>query len=150
MTIVSGILKYQNSDRALLECDLGKFVINDKRLEQFPTGNYKGLFELIRIIPVAQMVEGGLIVETAAELKTFALTDSFKEPVKSNSADLFTPQTEDSSEKDKELFGTLWPLGGNIKQDFTLDRDILRKQSQRLKELGYVFDKDNQTWLISA
>jgi Protein of unknown function (DUF3275) len=60
-----------------------------------------------------------------------------------------TPSLADSSE-DVALFGMLWPLGPTVKLDSTVDRRLLRQQSQRLDKLGYEFDPPTQHWLLKA
>jgi hypothetical protein len=58
------------------------------------------------------------------------------------------PKVESKTEPtvDAELFGDLWPLAQRIKLDSTLPRMLLRQQSQRLAQLDYVFDAQNQTF----
>lgn len=46
---------------------------------------------------------------------------------------------------DEELFGILWPLGDIVKLDATVGRLILRKQIDRLTQLGYEIELD-QNW----
>lgn len=48
--------------------------------------------------------------------------------------------------EDELLFGSLWPLGESVKIDPTVNRQMIRDQSRRLTELGYVLDFRNQTW----
>lgn len=55
------------------------------------------------------------------------------------------PAANDSS-ADAELFGTVWPLGAEVKLDTTVDRQRLRAQSNRLNELGYHMDFKRQLW----
>ncbi len=51
------------------------------------------------------------------------------------------------TETDAELFGLLWPLANPLKLDPTVDRNVFRKQRDRLKALGYKFQAINQQWL---
>ena len=45
-----------------------------------------------------------------------------------------------------ELFGTIWPLGSEVRLDTTVDRQRLRAQCARLGELGYELDFKLQLW----
>jgi hypothetical protein len=49
---------------------------------------------------------------------------------------------------DEKLFGTLWPLGPEVKLDTTVDRMVFRKQRERLKALGYKFSAVGQVWKL--
>ena len=51
------------------------------------------------------------------------------------------------TETDAELFGLLWPLASPLKLDPTVDRNVFRKQRDRLKALGYTFEPIGQQWL---
>jgi hypothetical protein len=51
---------------------------------------------------------------------------------------------------DVALFGSVWPLGPIVKLDRTVDRLLLRKQRNRLDELGYAFDYVSQEWSLKA
>lgn len=155
---IGGILKYQSQKGlALLECDLGKFIINDSKLNDLPCGNHEGLFEINKVAPFAQATDRGLVLEIAAELVRFALVNPLpkKEDTianKKHQQDIFNTYEQKASdncfkENDSELFEYLWPLGDSVKLDFTIDRDTLRKQTARLRELGYSFNKDQQVWL---
>lgn len=48
--------------------------------------------------------------------------------------------------EDAELFGTIWPLGSDVRLDTTVDRQRLRAQCARLGELGYELDFKLQLW----
>jgi hypothetical protein len=56
-----------------------------------------------------------------------------------------SPQ-QSAQDADTELFGGVWPLGAQVKLDFTVDRQKLRLQCLRLGELGYELDFRNQVW----
>jgi hypothetical protein len=45
------------------------------------------------------------------------------------------------------LFGHIYPLGGTVALDPTVDRARFRRQRDRLKELGYRFEPLQQSWL---
>jgi hypothetical protein len=55
-------------------------------------------------------------------------------------------ETTDSA-ADTELFGLLWPLADALKLDPTVDRNIFRKQRDRLKAIGYRFEPMGQQWI---
>jgi len=55
--------------------------------------------------------------------------------------------TETAESTDAQLFGLLWPLGETVKLDATVDRLTQRKQVERLKALGFVWDFKQQLWL---
>ena len=57
-------------------------------------------------------------------------------------------QTEDDA--DKALFGHIYPLGGIVALDPTVDRAQFRRQRDRLKALGYHFDPLQQSWMKAA
>lgn len=52
--------------------------------------------------------------------------------------------------EDVELFGHIWPLGESVKLDSTVDRGMFRAQISRLKQLGYRFEPQTQTWHFGA
>ncbi len=51
---------------------------------------------------------------------------------------------------DAALFATLWPLSGIVKLDATVDRRVLRRQRDRLDQLGYAFAPLSQDWHLAA
>ena len=51
-----------------------------------------------------------------------------------------------SENDDAALFGVLYPIGQTVKLDSTVDRKLLRRQKERLEQLGYRFDFNNQIW----
>ena len=55
-------------------------------------------------------------------------------------------EVEASAKGDDALFGTLWPLGTQVRLDPTVDRKRFREQRNRLKALGYTFDAIEQIW----
>src|SRR5690606_10614249 len=58
--------------------------------------------------------------------------------------------TSASEDDDATLFGALWPLGGIVKLDATVDRRVLRQQRDRLGALGYEFAPLSQDWHRAA
>ena len=57
-----------------------------------------------------------------------------------------TAAASEASADDATLFGALWPLGGVVKLDATVDRRVLRQQRDRLGALGYEFAPMSQDW----
>lgn len=71
------------------------------------------------------------------------------DPIDTDKPEPATTETEPESSTDsddKSLFGLLIPLGESVKLDPSVDRQVLRAQTVRLKELGYEFDAKCQTW----
>ena len=56
------------------------------------------------------------------------------------------PTFQQTEAEDAALFGDLWPLGFVVKLDATVTRLVLRKQSERLGQLGYIFEPLTQNW----
>ena len=56
----------------------------------------------------------------------------------------------EEEDPDKILFGHLYPLGGAVALDPTVDRARFRRQRDRLKELGYRFEPLQQSWIMTA
>lgn len=56
----------------------------------------------------------------------------------------------EEEDQDKILFGHLYPLGGTVALDPTVDRARFRRQRDRLKELGYRFEPLQQSWIKTA
>ena len=55
-----------------------------------------------------------------------------------------------AGDADAALFGAVWPLVGLVKLDPTVDRRVLRRQRDRLDELGYEFEPRTQDWHLKA
>lgn len=60
------------------------------------------------------------------------------------------PTTPTSSLADEQLFGTVWPLGAQVKLDPTVSRQLIRDQKMRLEQLGYRLDFRSQLWVLST
>jgi len=69
--------------------------------------------------------------------------ERFKEPQFGTKKD---ESKKGESSVDAQLFGALWPLADSVKLDPTLTRLLLRQQSARLSQLGYVFDARTQAF----
>lgn len=61
-----------------------------------------------------------------------------------------TPAPTDPQDADKQLFGTIWPIGPSVRLDTTVERQRLRQQCVRLGELGYELDFKLQVWRLSS
>jgi hypothetical protein len=153
--------------------DLGEFSVKDTLLEQYEEGRYEGNFNITQIFPSSYFAGGRFVVEVRATLKSLSLdgVDDLKPEDTAVAAepdpadDQPTPAQQVASEKpkqqvdvqagsfdstdedsDESLFGTLWPLGTQVKLDPTVDRLKFRLQRNRLKDLGYIFDPREQIW----
>lgn len=84
--------------------------------------------------------------QTHQENRTPASTD---QPPK-ESAEATPKRRPQADDQDIELFGHQWPLGDLVKLDPTVDRGTFRAQVTRLKQMGYQFDAETQTWTYSA
>lgn len=141
-------------------------------------GIYDGFFEILKIVPVTHPKDTGVTVHLGVKLGQVAITtpiegtnapvqttfnlsnesvsdetpepDEDDEDEDEDEDDDFDFEDESESESDAALFGELWPLEETVCLDSTLDRETLRNQSQRLRELGYSFDKDEQVFIKSV
>jgi hypothetical protein len=59
-------------------------------------------------------------------------------------------ETAAQPDPDAELFGALWPLRAQVKLDPTVDRRRFRRQRDRLRALGYGFDRATAIWTAPA
>lgn len=55
---------------------------------------------------------------------------------------------DDLEDKDEQLFGSLYPLGEEVELDALQDRQILRQQADRLKDMGYQLNPKAQKWSL--
>lgn len=154
-----------------LMTELGEFSVKDTLLDQYDEGRYEGSFNITQIYPTSYFASGRFVVEIRATLKNLSLdgVDELKpedsavatvpdpaddllaqaasQPVESDkAADLHPDQASPETEDDAALFGTLWPLGSQVKLDPTVDRKRFREQRNRLKSLGYGFNAIDQIW----
>ena len=153
--------------------DLGEFAVKDTLLDQYDEGRYEGNFSITQIFPASYFAAGRFVVEVRATLKNLTLegvdelkpedTAAASEPdpmddqpspavptptvAPSSTVQLEEPSAvEASAEGDEALFGTLWPLGTQVRLDPTVDRKRFREQRNRLKALSYTFDAIEQIW----
>lgn len=59
-------------------------------------------------------------------------------------------EEHEEEDPDKLLFGHIYPLGGTVALDPTVDRARFRRQRDRLKALGYRFEPLQQSWIMTA
>jgi len=151
--------------------DLGEFAVKDTLLDQYDEGRYEGNFSITQIFPASYLAGGRFVVEVRATLKNLTLdgVDDLKpedtavapEPdpmddqvlpvaAKPESSEKAPSQPEPETEGDEVLFGTLWPLGTQVKLDPTVDRKRFRDQRNRLKAMGYKFDAIEQIWSMNT
>ena len=158
----------------LLITHLGEFYVKEALLDQYDEGRYNGNFYITRIYSATFPSAGGRVtVEIRAAVKSMRLegiddlrpedTETVREPdpadeqttAKTDGSKLESHQTEvklgeSNQDADEELFGTLWPLGTQVKLDCTVNRKIFRRQTQRLNELKYTFEPQEQIWYKNA
>lgn len=72
-----------------------------------------------------------------------------KQPAKDNKSDVIISDEATTAEdvEGKELFGSDWPIGNEVKLDATLGREVFRKQKTYLDKHGYKFKPMEQTWV---
>ncbi|MDH5181136.1 MAG: DUF3275 family protein [Gammaproteobacteria bacterium] len=148
--------------------DLGEFAVKDTLLEQYDEGRYEGNFAITQIFPSSYFAGGRFVVEVRATLKSLNLIgiDELKpddkaantEPDPADEQSQTVVEASDSSVQtiqsseiaaetdDITLFGSLWPLGDQVKLDPTVDRKRFRDQRNRLRTLDYIFDALDQVW----
>ena len=151
--------------------ELGEFSVKDTLLEQYDEGRYEGNFNITQIFPSSYFAGNRFVVEVRATLMSLDLIgiDELKPEDKAANnepdpvdvqppavVETTTAAPSDQSEQlpenkigtndDKALFGTVWPLGSQVKLDPTVDRKLFREQRTRLKDLDYTFDALGQIW----
>jgi len=176
MIKVSGVLHIKivtgrNGDFRVgrLVTDIGEFAVKDAELDQYEAGRYEGEFGISRISPSYYSTAGRLVVEVRATLAMIELA-SVDEPeptlggleqdpldetpvVVPVVTEVVAAETKQegvaplATASDADLFGLLWPLTNTLKLDPTVDRNVFRKQRDRLKALGYTFEAIGQQWL---
>ena len=155
-----------------LSTPIGEFTVKDTVLDQYEEGSYAGNFSIERVYPTSYVSGNRRIMEVRASLAGFSLDEVDEEcvidepeadPVETASVQPVVltkpPRTEpeppltetDDEDPDRQLFGAeihaqVAGLDGPVKLDPTVDRDLFRKQRDRLKELGYRFDFKEQSW----
>ncbi len=152
-----------------LMTELGEFSVKETLLDQYEEGRYEGNFNIIQIYPTSYFASGRFVVEVRATLKSLSLegVDELKpedtaiatepdpaddqsvqvdSPAPPDQPQQASPEADDDANSDEALFGTLWPLGTQVKLDPTVDRKRFREQRNRLKALGYSFNAIEQIW----
>ncbi len=155
-----------------LGTEIGEFKVKDAFLDQFEEGAYDGAFQIGRIFAASYTNGGRITIETRAHVLGVRLlndqvgqlpTETVEpdpieevqqnpnpEPPENIAAQADAVETIDEDDPDKLLFGHLYPLGGTVALDPTVDRARFRRQRDRLKELGYRFEPLQQSWLKAA
>jgi len=151
--------------------DLGEFAVKETLLDQYDEGRYEGNFSITQIFPASYLAGGRFVVEVRATLKNLTLdgVDELKpedtavapepDPIDDQIPTAAAPpesddqlpeqsETDIEGDGDEALFGTLWPLGAQVKLDPTVDRQHFRDQRNRLKALSYTFDAIEQIWSV--
>lgn len=158
-----------------LSTEIGDFKVKDAFLDQFEEGAYDGAFQIGRIYAASYTNGGRITIETRAHVLGVRLLNdqvgqlptetvepdpieevqqSPEPPEVAAQADAVetidpAPMTVELEEEDpdKLLFGHIFPLGGTVMLDPTVDRARFRQQRDRLKGLGYRFNPLNQNWV---
>lgn len=158
-----------------LNTPLGEFKVKEPILDQFSEGRYEGEFLIERFYLSSYVWRGksttdiraqvmGIFLDTIDEGKVEE-TQSEPDPIvtEPSSTLTLTPDApvpavlvQENGNQDQvyiemmELFGVdladlVWD-SKEVKLDPTVDRAVFRKQRDRLKEIGYVFDAKSQGW----
>ena len=156
-----------------LTTEIGEFKVKDAFLDQFEEGAYDGAFQIGRIFAASYTYGGRITIETRAHvlgvrLHNDQLPTEVVEPdpieeaevnpepaaeitAQADTAEAIDPAPtaveHEEEDPDKLLFGHIYPLGGTVALDPTVDRARFRRQRDRLKELGYRFEPLQQSWL---
>lgn len=154
-----------------LECSLGRFRVQYEHLESMQEGNYDGFFEIAKIQPGSYCEKGRHYFEVEAILTQIAsisspklpqtqqeipleekaqTTESISKTDKDADLPIAITSTKIDNNPDVELFGALWPLADTVQLDMTQNRNLIRKQNNRLDKLGYRFDEKRQCWQKAA
>jgi hypothetical protein len=162
-----------------LVTEIGEFKVKDAFLDQFEEGAYDGAFQIGRIFAASYTNGGRITIETRAHVLGVRLHNDQvgqlptevvepdpieeaqpnPEPVAGITAQADTAEAIDPAptaveheeeDPDKLLFGHIYPLGGTVALDPTVDRARFRRQRDRLKELGYRFEPLQQSGIMTA
>jgi len=82
----------------------------------------------------------------AADDAPFGMSPAELKPTKPRATPSAPAAAAASTAADEALFGSIWPLGTEVKLDPTVDRQRMRDQIERLRSLGYELDFKNQAW----
>lgn len=82
----------------------------------------------------------------AADDAPFGMSPAELKSTKSRSKPAAPAAAAEPTAADEQLFGSIWPLGAEVKLDPTVDRQRMRDQIERLRSLDYELDFKNQVW----
>ncbi len=149
------------------------------QLDQLDDGQYKGHFDIAYIGLVHQQHQSSIYFDLEISISNIALSligktaqpfavNKINKMMSNNNPqevkvqkDLLLEQSEieatnevitedDKESNDKKLFGSLWPLDYRVQLDSTVDRDTLQLQMNRLRQLQYLPNKEEQAWYKAA
>lgn len=167
LIIVQRTGRYGNFNVAKLVTSIGEFSVREKSLDQYEPGEYEGEFLIKQIKSTSFTYSNKIITECCAIIEKMTLVeqhqinnsknrtndDDHDDPVVRDIQKTSTTETHNddksnniANKTDEDLFGSLWPLGDQVKLDSTEDRLKLRAQRERLLALEYIFDFKTQTW----
>lgn len=161
-----------------LVCSIGEFSVKSKELEQYSEGTYEGEFVISRIEMASYTFKNSVNSYLSAKLDDFSInnyqTGKVVEPdpvipdpiddedekksvpvsTKPESVNQRDPLAESNADADLLLFGDeiyqeLVNRSKRVKLDPSVDRAELRKQSDRMNQLGYIWDATTQTWYLN-
>lgn len=163
-----------------LGTEIGRFKVKDNFLEQYEEGEYKGDFLVTQIYPYSYVYGGKVVTEIRANIADVSLAEADERPMpeapsepdpallEAQTSQHAGPSHDDSGaaavpvlqegggpdDPDAVLFGELYPAlvaHQMIKLDPTVDRNLFRRQRDRLKTLGgYRFDASTQSWVYTS
>ena len=81
-----------------------------------------------------------------ADEAPFGMSPAELKPTKPRTKPAAPAAVAEPTAADEGLFGSIWPLGTEVKLDPTVDRQRMRDQIERLRSLGYELDFKNQVW----
>ena len=127
---------------AELNTDVGVFKIKHRVLEQFDQGAYSGVFIVTRIYNQSNFSKGQIWVSLCADLDWDALQIMAQ-----------SEQVQVSTSMAVADMATLQRLladhAAYVKLDASIeDRTLFRQLRDTLKEAGYRFDGNNQSWFL--
>ena len=158
----SGKQSHEPLKEGWLKCSLGRFYIKSFQLDSLAAGDYEGFFTLMKIDPCCHQHQGKFVLGLEAVIEKMAFTSQllsenpeasiFKQTPLLPEGEIFLEnksplQALQALNDDEKLFGELYPLLQSVKLDASQDRNTLRKQVNRLKEIGYRFDEKAQQWV---
>jgi len=173
MKVLTSHGRYGQFNYAYLYSAIGDFSVRYNGLDEFEPGEYQGVFFIDKIYTNTRKFGVGIIVEPVAIIEDIkfiesgdeddinvpeAIVDPIEEEITVETKDeplVDSPEikqpiqtTSISNDTElKQLFGELLPLEEIVKLDPTVGRALFRNQRDYLKEHGYSFITQDQSWV---